>query len=229
MKNSLFIVSLTILCMLGMAGCTNSSDGTTSSDGLSAASSEAMAPASSGAAASSDSAAGSGTTGDAAASSAPSQTAPANTITAEEARGIALAHAGLTEGEVTFIKAKLDVDNGKQIYEVEFYSGSMEYDYDIDAVSGSIISYDHEVEGYTAPSAQSEASGEYIGEERAKAIALAEVPGAAEGDIRLYLDYDDGRAVYEGSIIYDGMEYEFEIDAVSGSIVSWEVESVYDD
>ena len=33
---------------------------------------------------------------------------------------------------------------------------------------------------------------------------------------------------YEGSILYNGMEYEFEIDGYSGAIRNWEAESWYD-
>ena len=42
------------------------------------------------------------------------------------------------------------------------------------------------------------------------------------------LDYDDGRTEYEGKIIYGGMEYEFTINAATGAVTEWDVESVYD-
>ena len=68
-----------------------------------------------------------------------------------------------------------------------------------------------------------------ISDEEAKKIALAQVPGAKESDIREFeVDYADGRLEYEGSIYYGEMEYEFEIDGYSGAIRSWEVESIYD-
>ena len=76
--------------------------------------------------------------------------------------------------------------------------------------------------------AKSEASAK-ITEDEAKKIALAQVPGAKETDIRGFeIDYDDGRLEYEGSIFYGELEYEFEIDGYSGAIRSWEVESIYD-
>ena len=53
---------------------------------------------------------------------------------------------------------------------------------------------------------------------------LERVPGAAANDLRIHLDHDDGRLVYEGEIVYDRMEYEFKIDALSGSILEWESE-----
>lgn len=78
-------------------------------------------------------------------------------------------------------------------------------------------------------STQSGDNNMYTGQEKAKSTALAKVYGATESDVRLYLDYEDGIAVYEGSIIFDNMEYEFEIDAATGTIVSWNAESVFDD
>lgn len=58
--------------------------------------------------------------------------------------------------------------------------------------------------------------------EEARNIALARVDGATEQNISVELDRDDGKCVYEGEIFYNGMEYEFEIDANSGNILKWE-------
>ena len=52
----------------------------------------------------------------------------------------ALEHAGLTEADVTFVHVKLDRDDGRLEYEVEFYKDNTEYDYDIDANTGEILS-----------------------------------------------------------------------------------------
>ena len=58
--------------------------------------------------------------------------------------------------------------------------------------------------------------------EEARDIALARVEGATASNISIELDRDDGWYVYEGEIFYNGMEYEFEIDADSGNILKWE-------
>nr|WP_231590523.1 hypothetical protein [Methanosarcina siciliae] len=42
------------------------------------------------------------------------------------------------------------------------------------------------------------------------------------------MNYED-EMTDEGSIVFDNMEYEFEIDATTGTIVDWNVESVFDD
>ena len=68
-----------------------------------------------------------------------------------------------------------------------------------------------------------------LSEADAKKIALEKVPGAQESDIREWkLDRDDGRQEYEGKIIYEKQEYEFEIDALTGEIIGWDAESVLD-
>ena len=143
----------------------------------------------------------------------------------QAARDAALEHAGLTESQVTFLKTKLDREDGRQVYEVEFYTQDYkEYDYEIDALTGEVYSYDYDVETYF----QSSGSGSEITAEEAKALALAQVPGAAESDIiEFKTDRDDGRIEYEGEIIYSGMKYEFEIDGYSGTIRSWEVEKAH--
>ena len=71
-------------------------------------------------------------------------------------------------------------------------------------------------------------NGSIITEQEAKNIALGEVNGATDQNIRIHLETDDGRQIYEGEIIYNEMEYEFEIDAQSGQIIDWSSESIYD-
>ena len=153
------------------------------------------------------------------------QTSAAGTgtgITEDRAKEIALENAGLSADQVTFIKSKLDYDDGRQVYDVEFYTSDYkEYDYEIDADTGEIYSYDYDAEGYAPP-----ASGTTtITADEAKEIALAKVPGATTSDIYEFeVDRDDGRLEYEGSIYYSGTEYEFTIDGYSGAIRSWETE-----
>ena len=149
-------------------------------------------------------------------------------LTAQQAKEKTLAHANLTLDEVVFVVCELDWEHGRQVYEVEFYTNdTREFDYEIDASTGEVLSYDYDAEHYTAPSTGSE--GGSISQERAKEIALAQVPGAALSDIREFeTDYDDGRLEYEGKIFYGGVEYEFTIDGYSGAIREWEADSIYD-
>ena len=150
--------------------------------------------------------------------------AAATAVTEEQARETALSHAGLTADQVTFVRSKLDRDDGRLMYDVEFYTSDYkEYDYEIDAATGEILSYDYDAEGYSyQPNAT---PGTAITAEQARAAALAEVPGAAESDIYEFeTDRDDGRLEYEGKIIYNNTEYEFTIDGYSGAIREWDAE-----
>ena len=139
-----------------------------------------------------------------------------------KAKDLALNHAGLKEEDVSFVRSRLDYDDGRLVYEVEFYTADyQEYDYEIDALTGDVLSYDYDAEGYTAPVS----NGSSLTAEQAKELALAQVPGATAQDIwEFETDYDDGRLEYEGKILYNSMEYEFEIDGYSGAFRSWEAE-----
>ena len=166
----------------------------------------------------------------------PNTNQTAGEITVEEAKTIALSHAGLTADAVTFVKAKQDYDDGRLVYEIEFVTtsgnGYLEYDYEIDAATGSILSYDYDAESYTpqpTTTAPSTTTGALIEEATAKLTAVDQVPGASTSDIYGWkLDYDDGRWEYEGKIIYNQMEFEFTIDAATGAVIEWDVESIYD-
>ena len=95
-------------------------------------------------------------------------TGSSSKLTAEEAKAKALAHAGLSASEVTFTKSKLDWENGKQVYDVEFYgSDGMEYDYEIDAYSGAVISADKDLEVRPAQSGTGSAGNNTSGRETA--------------------------------------------------------------
>lgn len=67
----------------------------------------------------------------------------ANTkITSERAKDIALNHAKISKSNAKFTKIKLDKDDGILKYEIEFYSGHVEYEYEIDANTGRILEFD---------------------------------------------------------------------------------------
>lgn len=142
-------------------------------------------------------------------------------ITEEEAAQIAKEHAQVTD--CTLLPVQLDRDDGRQVYDVEFYTADgKEYDYEIDAATGEVLSYDYDAERQTSASASGTAS---ITEAEAKALVLAQVPGAAEENfLEFKTDYDDGRLEYEGELFYDGMKYEFTVDGYSGTIREWESE-----
>ncbi|MDY3239820.1 MAG: PepSY domain-containing protein [Anaerovoracaceae bacterium] len=182
-------------------------------------------------------------------------------VTAEEARDIgldkakaaALTHAGVAEKDVTFTKSKKDSEDGRLVYEFEFVKGSTEYDYEVDAATGSIIAFSKETmdsaenvsetplaSGQTSSdqtsSGQSSAgasqpSSNYIGVDKAKSIALnhAGVKASAATFTKAKLDKDDGHYDYEIEFYAGGVEYEYEIDATTGKIRDYDSERMEDD
>lgn len=152
-----------------------------------------------------------------------SQSGTASAVTEDEARKTALSDAGVTEEQITGIRVKKDHDDGRQVYDVEFYSDNKEYDYEIDASTGEILSSDFEIENDFNKDSASDLNLA-VSREEASAAALAKVQGASEKDLRIKLDDDDGKMIYEGDIYYNGTEYEFEIDAATGDFLEWSEE-----
>lgn len=152
-----------------------------------------------------------------------SQSGTASAVTEDEARKTALSDAGVTEEQITGIRVKKDHDDGRQVYDVEFYSDNKEYDYEIDASTGEILSSDFEIENDFNKDSASDLNPA-VSQEEASAAALAKVQGASEKDLRIKLDDDDGKMIYEGDIYYNGTEYEFEIDAATGDFLEWSEE-----
>lgn len=66
-------------------------------------------------------------------------------ISEQEALKIALNNAGLKESQIQMVKNELDVDGGVTIYEIDFVGpNNMEYEYEISATTGDILSYESE-------------------------------------------------------------------------------------
>ena len=157
------------------------------------------------------------------------------------AKATALTHADVSDSDASFVRVKLDVDDGRQVYDVEFYDSNYnEYDYEIDALTGEVLDFDWDAEDFvplvkeettisspttSAVNQQDTSTPSIISDQQAKEIAAAQVPGATIDNIREFeADRDDGRLTYEGSLRYNYVEYDFEIDGASGTILSWEID-----
>lgn len=156
----------------------------------------------------------------------PAQSSPntsTGAVSEAKAQEIALAHAGVKPADATITKSKLDYDDGRQVYEIEWYANGAKYDYEIDVATGEVVKSDYEAKTVVGTS-----NSATINEADAKKAVLARVSGATASDIYEWaLDYDNGRPEYEGKIIYGGSEYEFTIDATSGTVTEWDVEVIH--
>lgn len=156
-------------------------------------------------------------------------------ITREKAQEIALERVpGAASGHVSKLRA--DYDDGRPVFEVEILYKDAEYDVEIDAQTGRVIDYScdydydcdygchfdhtHHWDGWNSGA---------ISREEAQRIALAKVPGAVSGHIsKLKLDEDDGRLVFEVTILYKDAEYEMKIDALTGRVIDYDCDYDYD-
>lgn len=72
---------------------------------------------------------------------APAETAE-TTITQAQAENIALEFAGFSAAQVTRLRTEYEMDDGIPRYNVEFHEGDWEYEFEISATDGKILSYD---------------------------------------------------------------------------------------
>lgn len=148
-------------------------------------------------------------------------------ISLEDAKQAALADAGVSASDVLYTKEALDYENGTAVYDIEFYVDNVEYEYEINAVTGVVYSKNVEThQTQTGYGAQTGAAEMYIDADNAKSTALNHA-GFSEADVsrlRTEFDMEDGQAVYEVDFDKDGREYEYKINAIDGSILEYEVD-----
>jgi len=81
--------------------------------------------------------------------------------------------------------------------------------------------------GCSSPNTSAGKDTSLLPEKEAQKVVLEKVPGATEDDIvEFRKDPDNSRAEYEGEIHYNGMEYEFEMNAYDGTILEWNEEPI---
>ncbi len=162
-------------------------------------------------------------------------------ISLEEAKGIVLADAGIANGDVTFTKAKLDYEDGIAVYDIEFYTAAYEYEYEVNASTGGIRSKDKEIledredfgdagmSGNTERPGTAENPGNTVSEisvDQAKYIAASHA-GFPVSDVdfsKVKLEKEDGMVIYEIEFYRNGIEYEYEINAITGEILKYDSE-----
>lgn len=153
------------------------------------------------------------------------QTTPAEPeiLTLAQAKEKALADADVAAADATFTKEKMDRDDGRYVYEIDFTTDSARYDYEIDAATGNVLDKDVEITKKPVTE-QTGSATTYIGADKAKEAALAHA-GLSANDVtftKAKADHDDGRHVYEIEFFKGYVEYEYEIDAITGAVLDFE-------
>ncbi|MCI7204855.1 MAG: PepSY domain-containing protein [Clostridiales bacterium] len=158
-----------------------------------------------------------------------------NKITMEQAQEIALKHAKLTSDQVSFIKTDTELENGIEVYNIEFSYENKEYDYKINSANGEIVEYDSDIEDYDITQQQAtkenksvtpnnqNSNNSKITVEKAKEISLKHA-NLKDNQVvfdKTEMDYDNGVQVYDIEFHYNNIEYNYEIDANTGNILSY--------
>ena len=126
-------------------------------------------------------------------------------LTVEEAKQVALDYVGVKAADANFTKAHRDFDNGREVYEIEFYAFNTEYDMDVDVLTGKVTDFSKEYHAVynppvtnTQPSVNSQTTVTYYG----------------YYDDDPY-DYDDMYDVYDFDDMYDYddmFDFDFDFD-----------------
>lgn len=171
------------------------------------------------------------------------QTAYALPLDLKSAEEIALLDAGVASEDADRLHTKQEREDGEEVFEVEFFSESAEYEYTIRQEDGMILQW--QIEGRDVTDAVAEQSltktkkeedpheevltaadgTELIGVERAKEIVLQDC-GDAQDTTFAKIHFECERRFYEYEFeVYVGrLEYEYKIDAETGEIVHLEMD-----
>ncbi|MGM9538762.1 MAG: PepSY domain-containing protein [Candidatus Onthomonas sp.] len=155
--------------------------------------------------------------------------AQTGSISQEEATDIALQDAGLTRDQVSNLKVYLDehdddrhddVHDHSPEYDISFYADGTEYEYEIDAADGSIRFRELEQKQQAA------GSQVVLSQDEATEIALQHAGCTVDAvtKLRVELDEDHDRQVYEVEFHSGRTKYEYKIDAATGDILSYDAD-----
>ena len=159
-------------------------------------------------------------------------------INLDQAKSVAMEDAQTLVNNVNFSKAKLDRDNGRLVYEVDFKVGKSKYEYKIDAKTKRVVSKEVKEERVEptppatpktpeTPTTNPNTQPALIGEVKAKEISLKDA-NLKETDITRFqwkIDYEKGIQVYEIEFYHGLTEYNYDINATTGAIVKKEIDA----
>lgn len=148
------------------------------------------------------------------------EAAPKGFITMEKARTIAVKAVG---GNVTDIELKRKYTGG--IYEVEVQSKGFEFDLIIDATSGKILKKEKDDLDNLDDDDVIAFNKKFITPAAAEKIALKKANGTV---VKVALENENNRVIYEIEVENGAYEYEFDIDALSGKILKFEKDEMDD-
>ncbi|HFI0563548.1 TPA: PepSY domain-containing protein [Streptococcus suis] len=157
------------------------------------------------------------------------KTTVAVTISTEQAKTIALKDAGLTANKVRF----KEVDLEKSVYEVDFVANNLEYEYDINGLTGKIIKKKTKAVAVKPATSQKKpvvvtqpkkvAVVPTLSVEQVKTIVLKDL-GLAAAKVR-FKEIDLEKGIYEVEALTNNSEFDYKINGTTGQIIKKKVEA----
>ena len=145
-------------------------------------------------------------------------------ISIDTVKDIVFKHAKVENKNIVNLEIEYDYENGNMIYDVEFDCNNIEYDYEVDAVSGKIL--ESEIENKNKDSNNNNnSSNTYLSKDKIKEIALKKANVSKYYDYDIEFKFKGGTPIYEVEFETDSAEYDIKINAKNGNIIKYEVKN----
>ena len=145
-------------------------------------------------------------------------------ISIDIVKDIVFKHAKVENKNIVNLEIEYDYENGNMIYDVEFDYNNIEYDYEVDAVSGKIL--ESEIENKNKDSNNNNnSSNTYLSKDKIKEIALKKANVSKYYDYDIEFKFKGGTPIYEVEFETDSAEYDIKINAKNGNIIKYEVKN----
>lgn len=145
-------------------------------------------------------------------------------ISIDMVKDIVFKHAKVENKNIVNLEIEYDYENGNMIYDVEFDCNNIEYDYEVDAVSGKIL--ESEIENKNKDSNNNNnSSNTYLSKDKIKEIALKKANVSKYYDYDIEFKFKGGTPIYEVEFETDSAEYDIKINAKNGNIIKYEVKN----
>ena len=124
----------------------------------------------------------------------------------------------------------IHLDDSMIVYDVEFAADGVEYECEIDALTGTVIQCEAEGSAEKPTPSEPENTGtlRFKTKEEIKAAILKKNSLTASEckNFEIELDYEDGIAKYEVEFVNGDTKYEYEVNAVNGKVISSSFETI---
>ncbi len=138
-------------------------------------------------------------------------------ITQKEAEQTAISDSQEDVNSIRNLRTKKDTYRKTDIYDVKFNTADRKYDYKIEIATGKILFREYEINERNLQKMH----GKTISQKEAFNLIHREIPNLPSDNLQLQREHDDDRTEYEGKASFQGINYEFEIDADAGMISKW--------